>query len=343
MLRGRDFFGFCTTLKRLELKALGELSEVRHFEEGEIVYSPGDSADSLYIINRGVVEVVHGNEHGQAAETYLSRGDIFGDFETLSGLPHRHLVRTREAASLQCFRRADFPELIQRIPSFFLYLSEQLAHRLSQAGDVALAQSHCNELSGSLSNFDLVTIYQTILNSAQTGELRIMNEKGESVSACFFEKGNPINCRFEHLTGEEALLQTFLSTSLPGTFSFFSGERPPMGQTESAPINRNGLHILFAALQARDEFNEVKRQVPDSAAIVRRRQLNISWPDTAPEELRPLAEEVWQIVYSKPLTLAELFGSCSVCQLKLYRVIDELVRSEHIELSSPSSRAEEAA
>ena len=87
----------------------------------------------------------------------------------------------------------------------------------------------------------------------------------------------------------------------------------------------------------------MKRRVPDSAAIVRRRRLNISWPDTAPEELRPLAEEVWQIVYSKPLTLAELFGSCSVCQLKLYRVIDELVRSEHFELSSPSSRAEEAA
>jgi signal-transduction protein with cAMP-binding, CBS, and nucleotidyltransferase domain len=57
MAGGRDFFGFCTTLKPLELKALGRLSEVRHLEEGEIVYSPGDPADSLYIINRGLVEV----------------------------------------------------------------------------------------------------------------------------------------------------------------------------------------------------------------------------------------------------------------------------------------------
>jgi CRP-like cAMP-binding protein len=162
MARGRDFFGFCTTLKPLERKALGALSEVRHLEEGETVYSPGDPADSLYIINRGVVEVVQDSGNEKAAVTYLSRGDVFGDVEALSGLPRRHLVRIREAASFQCFRRRDFPQLIERIPSFFLYLSKQLALRLWRAGDVALAQSHCMELSGSLSNFDLVTIYQTI-------------------------------------------------------------------------------------------------------------------------------------------------------------------------------------
>ena len=100
-------------------------------------------------------------------------------------------------------------------PSFFQYLSEQLAFRLAQARDLALAQSHCLELSGSLSNFDLVTIYQTIVNSSQTGELRISNEKSDLISALFFEKGQPRCGQFEHLTGEEALWQLFLS-GLPG-------------------------------------------------------------------------------------------------------------------------------
>src|SRR5690349_16587016 len=103
MAGGRDFFGFCTTLKPLELQALGRLSEVQHLGEGEIVYSPGEPADSLYIINRGVVEVAEVNPSKKAAYTYLSRGDVFGDVEALSGLPRRHLVRTREAASLQRF------------------------------------------------------------------------------------------------------------------------------------------------------------------------------------------------------------------------------------------------
>ena len=339
MARSKDFFGFCTGLKPLELKALGELSEVRHLEQGEIVYSPGDPADSLYIINRGVVEVGEVNATKKAAYTYLSRGDVFGDIESLSGLPRRHLVRTHEVASLQCFRRRDFPEVIQRIPSFFLYLSKQLALRLWQANDVALAHSHCMELSGSLSNFDLVTIYQTSLNSFQTGELRISNEKDEIISACFVENGQPRRCQFEHLNGEEAFWQLFLSESLPGLFSFFAGERPSPEQMEEGPITRNGQELLIRGLQARDEFKELKDRLPDTNAILRRRQLNISWPEIAPQDLRPLAEEIWQIVYSKPLTISELFRRCGVCELKLYRVIDELVRSQHFDLlpASPST------
>ena len=337
MAGSRDFFGYCTTLKPLELKALGKLSEVRHLQEGEIVYSPGDPADSIYIISRGVVEVAEINPTKNVAYTYLSRGDVFGDVEALSGLPRRHLVRAREAASLQCFRRRNFPELIQRIPSFFLYLSKQLALRLWQAGDVALAQSHCMELSGSLSNFDLVTIYQTILNSFQTGELRIMDEKNELVSACFFQNGQPRACQFEHLNGEEAVCQLFLSENLSGTFSFFSGEQPSTEQVEAGSINRNGSDLLIFTLQCRDELADMKMRMPDAQAIVHRRQINISWPDGAPPELRPLAEEVWQIVYSKPLAISELFHRCAVCESKLYRVIDELVSSQQFELLSASS------
>jgi CRP-like cAMP-binding protein len=343
IVQGRDFFSFCTTLKPLELKALGALSEVRHLDEGETVYSPGDPADSLYIINRGVVEVVYDNEAKNNAHTYLSRGDVFGDVETLSGVHHKHVVRTREAASLQYFRRRDFPELIHRIPSFFVYLSEQLARRLAQAGDIAFAQSHCKELSGSLDNFDLVTIYQTILNSYQTGELRITNEEGQPISVCFFENGQPRYCQFEHLRGEEAFWQLFLSASMPGTFSFFSGERRSPEQMKAEPLNQNGHDLLFTALQIRDEFTDAERRMPPRQAIIQRRQLNIYWPEKAPQELKSLAEEVWQIVYSKPITLSELFRSCSACELKLYRVIDELVRSQHFDISSPPSCDEQAA
>ena len=53
----QDFFAYCTSLRLLELKAIGELSRVRHLGEGEVIYSTGDPGNCLYIINRGVVEV----------------------------------------------------------------------------------------------------------------------------------------------------------------------------------------------------------------------------------------------------------------------------------------------
>ena len=51
----RDFFSFCTTLRPIELKALGELSHVRHLRKNELIYTTGDLAEEIYSVNRGVV------------------------------------------------------------------------------------------------------------------------------------------------------------------------------------------------------------------------------------------------------------------------------------------------
>ncbi|HEX7517308.1 MAG TPA: cyclic nucleotide-binding domain-containing protein [Chthoniobacterales bacterium] len=329
----RDFFGFCTTLKPLELKAMGKLSQVRHLTEGETVYSPGDPGDSLYIINRGVVEVLQGNTSKAPAETYLSRGDIFGDVEVLTELPRKHLIRTREPVSLQCFPHKNFADLVGRVPSFFQYLSERLAFRLSQTRDLALAQSHCLELSGSLSNFDLVTIYQTIVNSSQTGELRISNENSALISAFYFEKGQPRCGQFGHLTGEEAFSQLFLSEALSGTFSFSSGDRPIRAGMQSEEITRNPEEMLINALQGRDELSELKRRMCDGAATLRRGTPNLAWPASVSTDLQPLAEQIWEFVSGGPVTLSSLFRQCSFCELKIYEAIDELVESQHLDLS----------
>jgi CRP-like cAMP-binding protein len=326
----RDFFGFCTSLKPLELKALGQLSHTRHLAAGKTIYAPGDPGDTLYIINRGVVEAVRSTAKN-VSDTYLSRGDIFGDVEVLTERPRKYLVRTRESVSLQCFHREDFPELIRRVPSFFQYLSEQLAFRLAQARDLALAQSDGLELSGSLSNFDLVTIYQTIVNSSQTGELRICNEKSDLVAAFCFERGRPRCGQFQHLTGEEAFWQLFLSDSLAGTFSFSSGDEPVSGWIKSEPITRNADDMLINALQGRDEFHDLKERMLHPEEKLHRRKPNLSWSPTAPSNLQPIAEQIWPLTYEGPVTLASLFLRCTVCQLKIYQVVDELVQSKHFE------------
>ena len=329
----QDFFGFCTSLKPLERKAIGELSHVRHLAPRQTIYAPGDPGDTLYIISRGVVEALRSSADDKP-ETYLSRGDIFGDVEVLTELPRKFLVRTHDRVSLQCFHRKDLPELIQRAPSFFLYLSEQLAFRLSRARDLALAQSHRLELSGSLSNFDLVTIYQTIANSAQTGQLRITNEKSDLVSAFVFEKGQPVCGQFEHLTGEEAFWQLFVNDTLSGTFSFSTDERMLDDWLQSERITRNAGDMLIHALQGRDEFDELKQRLPDKAAPLHRQRNNLVWPVVAPPDLQPVAEQVWQLAAKGLVTLDTLFRNCSVCESKIYRVVDELIQSRHFARST---------
>src|SRR5436190_517327 len=341
-MREQDFFAYCTTLKLLELKAIGELSRVRHLGEGETIYSTGDRGDALFIINRGVVEVIQPSTQASAPATYLSRGDVLGDVETLSSLPRKHIARTCEPVSLQCFQSKDFPQLIARVPSFFHFLSGQLALRLAQARDLAMAQSHCLELSGNLSNFDLITVYQTIANSSQTGQLRISNPNGELLSALFFEQGQPRCGQFEHLTGEEAFWQLFVNEHLAGTFTFSTGEIPEKDWIQSERITKNASEMLINALQGRDEFAELKQKVGASSARVQRNKANLAWPAGAPPESLAVAEQVWKLAANGPVTVDELFRHCTLCELKIYQVIDELIQSRHFVWSHEAAAAKVA-
>jgi CRP-like cAMP-binding protein len=337
----RDFFAYCTGLKLLELKAIGELSRVRHLGEGETIYSTGDPGDTLFIVNRGVVEVIQPSAQKSAPAAYLSRGDILGDVETLSCLPRKHIARTCEPVSLQCFQLKDFPELIRRVPSFFHFLSSQLASRLAQARDLAISQSHCLELSGNLKNFDLITVYQTIANSSQTGQLRISNPDGELISAFFFEQGQPRGGQFEHLTGEEAFWQLFVSEELAGTFAFSTDALPEKDWIQSERITKNAGEMLINALQGRDEFAELKQRFGDGATL-QRNKANLVWPATAAPELQPLAEQIWAFAARGPVTTAALFQHCAVCELKIYQVVDELVQSRHFVWSHEATSAKVA-
>lgn len=306
---------------------MGELSSVVHLGEGEVVYSAKDRGDALYIINRGVVELVPDASLRGMPSTYLSRGDIFGDCEALSDLPRTHMMRTREKVSLQRIQSKNFAELARRVPSFFRYLSEQLASRLLQKHEASLSKSHCIELSGNLSNFDLVTIYQTIFSSMQTGELCVLDESQQRVATFFFERGRPQSGQFQHLTGEEAFWQLFLSESLAGTFSFSSHDQPLGDCVQGTEIKRDA-DLLISALQYRDEFQELKTKYSDKSMKLLRRKLNFNWPAQADAELQPIAEQIWQLAYTTPLSLSTLYQKCSVCELKILEVIEQLVKTE---------------
>jgi CRP-like cAMP-binding protein len=330
----QGFFSFCTSLRPIELKAMGQLSCAMHLKEGEVIYSPGDPGDAIFIINRGVIEILPDPAMRGVSSTYLWRGDIFGDLETLMNAPRRNLVRTSERASLQRIMVKDFPELAQRVPSFFPFLSAHLANRLAATQAVALSKNRRLELSGNLANFDLVTIYQTIAGSLQTGELAISDDSGNPFASFFFEEGRPMSGQFQHLTGNEAFSQLFLSDPLIGTFSFAS-RTEPQGNGQANSIQKSESDMLITALQARDEFLAIKERFGDTSRKLQRQKLNFSWPDGADVHLRGLAEQIWQIAYTMPLPLSSLYAKCSVCEFKIYQVVEQLVEAKLFKLVSP--------
>lgn len=328
----RDFFRYCTTLKPLELKALGELSFIQHLAPGRIIYTAGDPSGAIYVVTRGTVELSGAVEIPGVDTVQLSRGDIVGDLETLTGQPRKQTARAGSALSIQCFLREDFEEIMRRVPSFFLFLAAHLAHRLERA-ETAGPESNPEslELHGNLANFDLVTIYQTIVSSRQTGELRIYSENSDLISVFFFDDGAPRTGQFQHLTGEEAFTQLFLTDTLTGSF-LFSSEGRVSSCIQGDVITRTAGDLLIRAIQARDELHQLKERYADTSATLLRRRLNFTWPDDADPELKTAAEHVWQLIYAAPLPASALYNRSGVCELKIYQALDVLIRSGQCEL-----------
>ncbi len=322
-----DFFAFCSSLPLPELRAISKLSRVRHFLQDERVYSPGDPGDELFVINRGLVEITSEASHS-GMPTILSRGDIFGEIGPFLGVARSQTARARGPLSVQCFRGDDFPELRQQVPPFFFFLCQKLAHQLFQAREIGRSQNGARELVGSLANFDVVTIYQMIVRSMQTGLLAIVDENGETTCEFYFDKGIPRRGRFQHLKGEEAFWQLFIQARRGWTFSFSQEAVPSAEWTDESAISGNADEILLKAIHMRDEFEDLCKRMKAETASLKRKQLNFVWPRTDLEELRPLAEEIWQIAYSQPISLENLYQRCGVCSLKVYRAVEEMLGSE---------------
>jgi hypothetical protein len=162
------------------------------------------------------------------------------------------------------------------------------------------------------------------------------------ISAFFFEQGQPRCGQFEHLTGEEAFWQLFVSEQLEGTFAFSSTALPATDWIQSERITKNASEMLINALQGRDEFAELKQRFADSAATLQRHKPTLSWPGDAPPESEEVAKQIWQFVESGPVTVPAIFRHCAVCEMKIYQVVDELLRSHHFVWSQDAVSAKVA-
>lgn len=323
----RDFFSFCTTLKPVELKALGELSRVRHLQKGERVYAAGDPADGIYSVNRGVIELARFNHDEPESQSFLSRGDLFGTVEAFAQVPRIHSATAQELVSLQFFDRANFDALCKRIPSFFLFLCEQMALHVQQVPGGAVPATNSQQLRGDLANFDLITIHQTIISSGQTGELCLLNENGERIATFAFRDGAPCSGQFQHLTGEEAFWQLFQCDSIPGTFSFTTGAKPITECIQSAEINASPQDLLLSALQSRDELHALRKILPETRTPLERSGDFFAWPSDADENLLAVGERIWRLMDRRRMTIDQLFRLNSVCELKINLVVSEMLRA----------------
>ena len=84
LLRKIPMFAKMETSK---LKLLAFASEMVSFEDGDIVFNSGDSADYAYVIMEGAVDIITETEKGPIVTVTLSQNQLIGELGVLNNTP----------------------------------------------------------------------------------------------------------------------------------------------------------------------------------------------------------------------------------------------------------------
>ncbi len=70
-----------------KLKLLAFASEIVEFEDGDVVFKSGDSADFAYVIMEGAVNVVTETDSGPVVSVTLTQNQLIGELGLLNNAP----------------------------------------------------------------------------------------------------------------------------------------------------------------------------------------------------------------------------------------------------------------
>ncbi len=124
------------------LAAIANRLELERFAPGDVIIRQGDLGDKLYLIDRGQVEVTA--EHGAGAEQHLNtlhEGDYFGEIALLLEIPRTASVSALGPVQLLSLSKADFRQLVERLPGVAQRLAPTVQGRLAQQEQLLGAES----------------------------------------------------------------------------------------------------------------------------------------------------------------------------------------------------------
>lgn len=317
------FLRQCQLFSSLPDQALGRVMEqctLERYGPGSVIFRVDDSADKVYLIQSGVVEICREDPDTPKTDivAYLGERETLGEMSILTGSPRGSLARVPERAELLAITRKAFMGLLEEIPLLAIRLATVLARRLEAWIKKQRLQIKGQELSGSLEYFDPSTLIQTLAQSDRTGLLTIVDGKDETVAELCIEAGEVCSARMAHLTGVEAFYQLFQSVH-GKAFTFKVGSFGEMSQGERIPYRT--IALLFEANRLQDELNKMKHHIADANKIFLPKVREFSWKD---EPTLLLAKEIWDLInQGKPLSY--ILEKAPASHYSVYRIVSEML------------------
>ena len=291
-------------------------------QAGDIVCQKGDPGDSLFVVKSGVVEIVNPGEGPPLA--YLGRGDCFGELALLTGSPRNAEARVPQQAELLVIDRSLFDDLMANHTGFASQLAVILARRLVGVLEDLPDRPAKKELQGDLQYFDLATVVQTLIGSAQTGVMTL-SSSDEVLARIYFQSGNIYRANFGHRRGDEAVHHLF-QTELDGEFLFESRGAEPVADGPDPGITVPAMALMMDSVRLQDELKLLLEELPAPATRLERNRPSLNWTE---DEGQADARQIWGCLHA-PLSVSEIFERAHSCGYHTARIITRLIQTEQI-------------
>jgi NTE family protein len=144
MLQNLRRIPFFSQLPDTELQAISEQLQRERFLKGQAIFSEGQEADALYLIESGQVQVVTGPPDEEKILAYLGPGNFVGELALLLDKPRSATVRVVIDAEVWVLRKQALEDLLEDYPAISLQISRELSRRLVETSHQPIRQDEYN-------------------------------------------------------------------------------------------------------------------------------------------------------------------------------------------------------
>ena len=105
----------------------------RLYGDGEIIFHAGDPGDCMYLVQKGMLDVILDEAEDQVVNV-ISSGEFFGEMSLFSGDPRSATIRCRGESRIMTIDERAFMRRVREDPVLAFRVLEKLCERLRARG-----------------------------------------------------------------------------------------------------------------------------------------------------------------------------------------------------------------
>lgn len=114
-----------------EIMALAEQMVDKQYNKKEVLYTPFEQSDAIYILKEGEVTLYHSHQGRKSILDTLTPGSVFGNISFEKEF-NTHFAEITEDSYICTLHTEDFMKIVQAKPDIMLRFTKMLAQRLNE-------------------------------------------------------------------------------------------------------------------------------------------------------------------------------------------------------------------